>query len=92
MGILIRRKAWLMALFLCAMLTAEGRGQVRGGVPDQSEGSVSGPAAQSRVVVVAEGDAAPDVSLTGLDGKTFRLSQWTDRGKNVVLIFSRAHW
>ncbi len=38
------------------------------------------------------GQPAPDVTLTGIDGKEFKLSDVTGAGKNVGLIFSRAHW
>ena len=38
------------------------------------------------------GQPAPDVTLTGIDGKEFQLSDVTGSGKNVALIFSRAHW
>jgi hypothetical protein len=46
----------------------------------------------SRTVDLSEGDSAPDMSLVGLDATRFRLSELTGRGKNVVLLFSRAHW
>ncbi|APZ90723.1 peroxiredoxin family protein [Fuerstiella marisgermanici] len=36
---------------------------------------------------------APDFTATGIDGKAFKLSDKLKSGKkNVVLIFSRAHW
>ena len=35
---------------------------------------------------------APDFTMTGIDGKDVTLSQLTAEGKNVVLMFSRAHW
>ncbi len=41
---------------------------------------------------VAVGKPAPDFSVTGIDGKTFKLSDKTKAGKNVALMFSRAHW
>lgn len=47
-------------------------------------------AAYSEEVVV--GKPAPDFSVTGIDGKSFKLSDKTGAGKNVALMFSRAHW
>ena len=41
---------------------------------------------------VSVGKPAPDFTVTGIDGKSFKLSDITATGKNVVLIFSRAHW
>ena len=38
------------------------------------------------------GKPAPDITLTGIDGKDFKLSDITGSGKNVALMFSRAHW
>ena len=41
---------------------------------------------------VAVGKPAPDFTVTGIDGKQFKLSEKTGSGKNVALMFSRAHW
>lgn len=41
---------------------------------------------------VEVGKPAPDFTVTGIDGKTFKLSDKTGRGKNIVLMFDRAHW
>ncbi len=42
---------------------------------------------------VAEvGKPAPDFEITGDDGNAFKLSELTGAGKNVVLMFDRAHW
>lgn len=38
------------------------------------------------------GSPAPDFTMTGIDGKDFKLSELTKQGKHVVLIFDRAHW
>lgn len=39
------------------------------------------------------GGKAPDFSATGIDGKPTKLSsRFGDKGKNVVLLFSRASW
>lgn len=36
---------------------------------------------------------APDFTATGIDGKTFKLSDKIGKdNKNVVLLFSRANW
>ena len=41
---------------------------------------------------VAVDKAAPDFTVTGIDGKQFKLSDIAKRGKNVALMFSRANW
>ena len=39
------------------------------------------------------GKSAPDFTATGIDGRTFKLSDKLKSGdKNVVLLFSRANW
>lgn len=39
------------------------------------------------------GSPAPDFVATGIDGKAFRLSEkLADGDKNIILLFSRAHW
>lgn len=38
------------------------------------------------------GKPAPNFTATGLDGKDFTLSEKLAGGKNIVLMFSRAHW
>jgi hypothetical protein len=40
----------------------------------------------------AIGKPAPDFTVTGIDGKQFKLSEKTASGKNIVLMFDRAHW
>lgn len=45
--------------------------------------------AKAEVIV---GKSAPDFTVTGIDGKQFKLSDKTKAGKNVALMFSRAHW
>ena len=42
--------------------------------------------------VATKGQAAPDFTATGIDGKDFKLSEITASGKNAVLIFDRANW
>ncbi len=49
-------------------------------------------AQQEKPVELAAGADAPDITLTGIDGKEFQLSDVTKSGKNVALMFSRAHW
>lgn len=44
------------------------------------------------VAKVAEGDQAPDFTMTGIDGTDLKLSDLTAQGQNVVLMFDRAHW
>lgn len=42
---------------------------------------------------VEVGKPAPDFTVTGIDGKTFKLSDKLKSGdKNVALMFSRAQW
>jgi hypothetical protein len=42
---------------------------------------------------VEVGQKAPDFVATGIDGKEFKLSERIGDGeRNVVLLFSRAHW
>ena len=38
------------------------------------------------------GKLAPDFVMTGIDGKDFKLSDKTGKGKQIVLMFSRANW
>lgn len=39
------------------------------------------------------GKPAPDFTVTGIDGKKFKLSEKLKKGdRNFVLIFSRANW
>lgn len=47
---------------------------------------------QDGAAEVVAGQPAPDFAMTGIDGKEIRLSELTSEGKNVVLMFSRAHW
>ena len=50
-------------------------------------------AQDAETTTVAQVDEkAPDFKMTGIDGKEFSLSDVTAEGKNVVLMFSRAHW
>jgi hypothetical protein len=48
--------------------------------------------AEDAKTAVVVGEPAPDMTLTGIDGKPFKLSSITASGKNVALMFSRAHW
>lgn len=43
-------------------------------------------------VKVAVGKQAPDFTVTGIDSKDFKLSDKIGKDKNIVLMFSRAHW
>lgn len=47
---------------------------------------------QDAVPEVAVGRDAPDFSMTGIDGRSVKLSGVLAEGKNVVLLFDRAHW
>lgn len=39
------------------------------------------------------GADAPDFAATGIDGKEFKLSdKLAKKDKNIILLFSRAHW
>lgn len=46
-------------------------------------------AAKPQVVV---GKAAPNFTVTGIDGKEFTLEEKLENKKHIVLLFSRAHW
>ena len=50
------------------------------------------PAVAQDSAKVAADKAAPDFTVTGIDGKQFKLSDIAKRGKNVALMFSRANW
>ena len=43
-------------------------------------------------VRLSVGDSAPDVTFTELEQTIFCISELTDRGEHLVLIFSRTHW
>lgn len=42
--------------------------------------------------VVAVDKPAPEITMTGIDGKELKLSDVAKRGKNTALMFSRANW
>jgi hypothetical protein len=48
--------------------------------------------ADEAIKQAALGKLATDFTATGIDGKEFTLSQKVAGGKNIVLMFSRAHW
>ncbi|QDT12422.1 hypothetical protein [Planctomycetes bacterium K23_9] len=48
--------------------------------------------AEAPATKVVVGKAAPDIVMTGIDGEEMKLSDVTKQGKNVALMFSRAHW
>ena len=90
-------KHLFLTILMCAsvIVFAENWEQIGQGIDEisQQPGTATvASASQSPAKALAEGDAAPDASFIGLNGKAFRLSELTDRGKNVVLVFSRAHW
>ena len=41
---------------------------------------------------VEVGKKAPDFTVTGIDGKKFKLSDRLGKEKHIVLMFSRASW
>lgn len=92
MRFLISQKSCWIGLFLSSCFLSVCRGQGIAKTSSETRNPSFRRANQSQSKVLAEGDAAPKVSFVGLSGKTFRLSELTDRGKNVVFVFSRAHW
>jgi hypothetical protein len=49
-------------------------------------------AAQEAPATLKVGMRAPEITLTGIDGESFKLSDIVAQGKNVALMFDRAHW
>lgn len=39
-----------------------------------------------------KGEPAPDFTMTGIDGKSFKLSERIGKDKNIIIMFSRANW
>jgi peroxiredoxin len=52
---------------------------------DKAKGDKHENKAESAMSGVKVGDTAPDFTLTGTDGKTYTLSEWTKKGNIVVL-------
>ncbi len=50
------------------------------------------PAPADAAEKVAVDQAAPDITVVGVDGKKFKMSDIAKRGKNTALMFSRANW
>jgi len=56
-------------------------------------GLLTSTSAADEMPKVEVGKPAPDFSMTGIDGKMFKLSDKLKVGdRNVVLMFSRANW
>lgn len=51
-----------------------------------------GTQASSEQAKVSIGQAAPDFSMTGIDGEPLKLSEQLRKDKYVILMFSRASW
>lgn len=49
-------------------------------------------AQETKAKKVEKGKAAPDFTMTGIDGKSFKLSDRTGKDKNIIIMFSRANW
>ena len=47
---------------------------------------------EKKATKVEIGKPAIDFTVTGIDGKEFKLSDRMGKDKNIVLMFSRAHW
>lgn len=46
----------------------------------------------AKQVKVEVGKKAPDFTMENIDGKSFKLSERIGKEKNIILMFSRAHW
>lgn len=75
------RCAWFL-LTIC--LGSVAIAQTRQGPDSQIAGNEPAP--------IVVGQPAPDFSMTDVNGDLVRLSSLIADGKNIVLIFDRAHW
>ena len=92
MKIAILLSSWLVFLSINMVFQHEATGQEPALVLTDSGNVTSADNESSSGNELSAGDPAADIVLIGIDSKPFRLSEVIGRGKNVVLIFSRAHW
>ncbi len=98
----IKKNCWLIGFCVNFLCVIQCRGQETGlafaknpnsTLDESGQRLLSEQVPDSRVSgELSVGDSAPDVTFNGLEQKSFCLSGLADRGKHMVLNFSRAHW
>lgn len=86
-----RRPVWrLLAIALTCLSATSALGQATEQKPRDAE------PAEAKSGELKTGELAPAFELKGLDDKAFTLKDFrksaTSKGKNVVIVFVRAHW
>ena len=97
----IRKNCWLIGFCVNFLCVIQCRGQEPGlsfaknpnATLEQYEQRLFSEQVPDRRVTgeLSIGDSAPDITFIGLEQTSFGISELTDRGKHLVLIFSRTH-